>query len=503
MAISVINILRQSAKFNAVQIIGNLISIPKSIIVAMVLFPKDYGVIGFLGLWTMYSGLVNPGILSAGYREIPYYLGRNEEDEALRIQNISISADLIYSLLPFLVILFASFFFSNPVIKIGLIITAFSFIVERFVNYWKQMNFLRQNFTLVAKGNLISSISIVVIISLLIYWMKVYAVLIAPIIVSFILGIYYFKKGPIDYRFEFDWNEIKRLAKVGIILSLGVLAFWGYMMADKTIIAAKLPLGELGLYAYAMTFVMLGWKLFVDFGNVLQPILWEHSGKVENINEAFSDTKRIAIYLAVVTGVIIPFSQLCFYLLVKLVTKKYVESIPVFYVLSYNLYLASLVIIPNLILGSKIINKQNITTIIYSVGLGLNIVFDLLAIHLGYGVIGVAWVTIITQGLITFISYFFARRYVFTQIKEFVFFLFYILIPFFISIIFYAFHNFLGSQTSNACIFSSISLLSQIIIWSLVIGIFYRKYFPRGKVATTAREFTHFLIEGLRKRKTY
>ena len=95
--------------------------------------------------------------------------------------------------------------------------------------------------------------------------MKVYAVLIAPIIVSFILGIYYFKKGPIDYRFEFDWNEIKRLAKVGIILSLGVLAFWGYEIADRTIIAARLPLRELGLYTYAMTFVMLGWKLFVDF----------------------------------------------------------------------------------------------------------------------------------------------------------------------------------------------------------------------------------------------
>ena len=502
MAISVIKILKESAKFNIVQVIGQIISIPKNIIVALVLLPKDYGVIGFLGLWTMYSSLINPGILSAGHREIPYFLGRNEENEALRVQNISITGDLLYSLLPFLVMLFASFFFSNPLIKIGLVITAFSFIIGHFVNYWKGINFLRENFTLVAKGNLISSISVVIIISALIYWMRIYAVLIAPIIVSFIIGIYYWRKGDIGYHFDFDWKEIKRLAKVGIILALGTLAFWGYKMADTTIIAAKLPLGELGLYTYAMSFIILGWNFFADFGRVLEPVLWEHSGKVENINEAFSDTKRIAIYLAVVTGAIIPFSQLLFYLLIKLVTKKYVGSIPIFYVLSYNFYLASLVIIPNIILASKIVNMQKIPTIIYSIGLGLNIVFDLLVIHLGYGVIGVAWVTIITQGLITFISYFFARRYVFTQIKEFVFFLFYILIPFLVSIIFYAFHNFLGSMVLNHWLFAAISFITQVIVWTLVISIFYRKYFPGGKVIGITKEFARFVIEGLRKRGT-
>ncbi|MBA7541018.1 hypothetical protein ES705_33324 [subsurface metagenome] len=500
MPISITNALRQSAKFNAVQIIGNLISIPKSIIVASILLPKDYGVISFLGLWMMYSGLVNPGILSAGQREIPYFLGRNEEGKALRVQNVSITGDLFYSLLPFLVILLSSFFFSNPVIKIGLIITAFSFIIGRFVNYWPGINLLKQNFTLVAKGNLIASISSIIIISSLIYWLRVYAVLIAPIIVSLILGIYYWRKGDIGYRFQFNLDEIKRLAKVGIILALGTLAFWGYKMADRTIIAAKLPLGELGLYAYAMTFIMLGVNLFSDFGRVLQPVLWESSGKVENINKAFGDTKRIAIYLAVVTGVIIPFSQLCFYLLVKLVTKKYVGSIPVFYVLSYNFYLFSLSIIPSIILTSKIIDLQKVPTILYSVGLGLNIIFDLLVIHFGYGVLGIAWVTIITQGLITFILYFFVRKYVFTKIKEFIAFLFYISTPLLISIIFYLFHNFLGSIGLNHGTFAAVSFITQGIVWSFVIGIFYRKYFPREKVVVMVKEFTRFVIGGSRKR---
>lgn len=499
MSISIVTVLKQSAKFNTVEIIGKFISIPQNIIIATLLTPKDYGVIGFLGLWTMYSGLINPGILSAGQREIPYLLGKDEKKEALRIQNISISADLLYSLLPFLVILFSSFFFSNPIIKMGLIISAFSFIFTRFVNYWKGINFIRQNFTLVAKGNLITSISSVIIISVLIYWMRIYAVLIAPIIVSLILGVYYWKKGDIGYRFEFDWSEIKRMAKVGIVLALGTLAFWGYKMADRTIIAAKLPLRELGLYAYAMSFIMLGWNLFADFGRVLQPIMYENSGKVKNVTDAFSDAKRIAVYLALATAVAISLSQVCFYLLVNLITTKYLNSVPIFYVLSCNLYLASIVIIPGIILNSKVVNKQALFAFIYGVGLGLNIIFDLFAIHLGYGIIGVAWVTVSTQGFVTFLLYFLVKRYLFTKIKKFIPFIASIVFPFSVSILFTLFHNFLGFRTTSTYVFVTISLLTQIIIWGLVITIFYRKYFPKEKILKVTKEFVEIFIKKLKR----
>ena len=91
MAISIKNIIKQSAKFNFVQVIAKMIAIPQSIIVARILMPTEYGVIGFLNLWLLYGSLINPGIFSAGIREIPYYLGRQENDKANEIQNIVIS----------------------------------------------------------------------------------------------------------------------------------------------------------------------------------------------------------------------------------------------------------------------------------------------------------------------------------------------------------------------------------------------------------------------------
>lgn len=487
MAISIVNVIKQSAKFNIVSLVGKFISVPRNIIVAAVLLPEDYGIIGFVGLWSIYAGLINPGINSAGSREMVYLLGKNEKEEALRIQNTFVTGNLAFSILPFMAIFCASFLFPNPV-KVGLILTAIGFALNCIVNRWSGVNFARQKFTLVAKGNLINSIAVFAATVILIYWLRIYAVLLAPIVGAGIAGIYFWNKGPIGYSFQFDWQEIKRLMKVGVIISLGTLAFWGYRMADRTIIAASLSLTELGFYTYAMTFIFLGTQFFSEFGNVLQPVLWEHSGKVENPIDAFSDTKRIAVYMALVSGIIIPVSQLGFYLLVSLITTKYISSIPIFYVLSYNLYLASMVILPAIILKSKIINRQSIFTLVYAIGLGFNIVLDLAAIHFGYGVLGVAWVTVATQGIVTFVLYFLIRKHVFTKLKEFTSFIILINFPLLISILFSVFHNFLNSLRLNHWFFACISLVVQVFVWSLVITILYRRYFPRKKIINLMKE---------------
>jgi O-antigen/teichoic acid export membrane protein len=334
MAISIRNILKQSAKFNAVNIISLSIQIPNQIIIGMFLVPEEYGIISLVLLWRLYAGLINPGMLSAAQREIPYLIGKKEGKQFTRVQNIIISSDLMYSILPFLAILCASFFYSNKMIKIGLIITAFSFFSTRFVNYWVTINFLKQNFTVVAIGRLIRSVLSPTIIIISIYWLGIYAVLIAPLVCTLFVGIYYFKKAPIGYSFQFEWAEVVRLIKIGFIFSLLDVIFYVYRMADRTIIASFLSLHDLGLFTFAMAFIMFGINFLADFGRVLEPILWEHSGKVKNTEDPFSNTKRMAIYLAIVTAMIIPLVQVGYGLIVNLILPKYAESMPLFLILS-------------------------------------------------------------------------------------------------------------------------------------------------------------------------
>jgi O-antigen/teichoic acid export membrane protein len=249
-----------------------------------------------------------------------------------------------------------------------------------------------------------------------------------------------------------------------------------------------LPLEQLGLYVFAIQFIMIMERIPVDFTNVLQPILWRKAGKVDSIFEGFKDTGRIAVYLALGTAVLIPIGQLGFYLVVSLITTKYIGSIPIFYVLSYNLYLASMAIIPSLILNSSIVNKQKISLYCWSIGLALSIIFDILVVKLGYGMVEVAWVTVCTQSLVTFILYRFIKGYIFGDVKEFVRFQLRILFPFLITIPFYFLHNYLNSVTSHLWTFAGISLATQVILWSLVIGIFYRDYLSMSDIKALMRE---------------
>jgi len=488
MTISIGNVVKQSAKFNVVSAVSLLLQIPNQLIIGMFLVPEEYGVISFVLLWKLYGGLVNPGMLSASQREIPYLMGKNEKERLLRVQNISISSDLVYSILPFLVILCASLFYSNQLIRVGLILTAISFLSERFVNYWVTINFIKQNFTVVAVGKLIRSILSPVIIIISIYWLGIYAVLIAPLVCIIFMGIYYLRKGPIGYHFQFEWTEVIRLIKIGFIFSLSGVIFYIYRMSDRTIIAAFLSLHDLGLFAFAMGFIMFGMSFLGDFGRVLEPILWEHSGKIKNPEDSFSDTKRMAVYMSLITAIIIPLVQVGYDVVVKLLVQKYIESIPLFFILSNMLYLASISTFPNIILNSLVVNKQAFVTGIYAIGVGINIVLDLLVIHLGYGIRGIAFVTIVSQGLVTFVSYFIARKYMIRQKKGFSLFLVQITFPFMISVLFSVFHGFLSATTLNSWLFCIISMGSQIFIWSVVIAVPYRNYFHRDKVINFAKE---------------
>jgi O-antigen/teichoic acid export membrane protein len=497
MTISIINVARQSLKFSVIQIIGTVITMAVSIYVGRILTPEEYGVYGFLGLWLSYAALISPGIINAGSREMPGLLGKGEVAKAVRIQNVALTSELIWALIPFAVIFVASFFFQDSVTRTGMMIIAFSYLTLRITNMFSSMNYIREKFNTVAIGNLILALGVPIIIVISVYWLKVYALLIAPLSVNIILLFYYLKKGPIGYRFQTDRGEIGRLLKIGIVLQAGSLIYWAYQLMDRTLIASFLSQEQLGLYTYAIGFVTVALNLPISFTNVLQPILWRTAHGADSIKEGFKDAKRIAVYLALGTTMLIPLAQLGFYDVVNWITPKYIGSIPVLHVLSYNICLAALVVIPNLVLNSAIVNKQKVVLLFYAVGLVINVALNILIIKLGYGIVGVAWVMIGSQALVTLAMYCYAQRYMFADTKEYLHLQVKILLPFVVSIGFFFLHQYLETSYGIKA-FTGISIAAQIVVWGVLIRIFYRDYLSAKEIkALIARA-----KEGMRARKT-
>jgi O-antigen/teichoic acid export membrane protein len=488
MPISIISVAKNSIKFTSVKVIAAVAGLGVTLYAGTILTPEEYGTYGLLILWLTYASLVAPGMFVAASREVPVLLGRRQEEDALKVQNISISVEVLYTIVPATIIIGTSFLYTNVIMKNGLLIIALSYIATRLTAIWSNMNIARQRFNTVALGSLVIAIISPVVALLTLNWLKVYALIIGPLAAQAVGVGYYLTKGNIGFRFQLDRREINRLIKIGIVLQGLMIMLRAFHMADRTIIAAALPLAQLGLYTFAIAFLTQALNFFQDFGTVLRPIVWKEAGTAESIFQGFKDTRRVAVYLALGTAILIPLSQLIFCLIVTLVTKKYIDSIPIFSVLSYNLFLMATAIVPSIILNSSLVNRQKLMLVCYAIGLVLNIVFDIMAVRLGYGVIGIAWVTIVTQGLVTLSFYYFIKRHIFQTNAEFARFATSIVLPFLVCFPFYFLHTHLYQALNSLWTFAGISLGTQLVVWALIIGIFFRGYLSANEFRVVIRE---------------
>ena len=481
MTISITHIAKNSLKFSTVQIVGAVLGMLASLYAATIILPTEYGVYGFLVLWLNYAALIGPGMVSAGSREMPGLLGKGKTEAAVRTQNISLSIELIWLLVPFAFIFCASFFFSDFTVRTGMMITAFVYVMWRLYVFWYSLNIIREKFNTAAVGTLIQVVVQPIIILLAVTWLKIYALLLAPLIVNTVSWIYFTRKGSLGFSFTFDRKEAFRLFKVGIILQAGLLVFFAYQLIDRTIIASMLSQEALGLYTFAIAVITVIMYIPASFTDVLQPILWRHAEKADSPVDGFRDAKRIAMYLALGTAMLVPLVQVGFYLVANVITKNYLGSIEIFNVLSYNIFLAAMVVIPNLILNSAIVSKQKYVLIFYAIGLIINTVVNIFIVNLGYGVVGVAWVTVASQGLMTLGIYAATRRYMFIDNKEYLRLQVKMWLPFLITLGFFFFHRYLEANFGLRG-FTGISLAVQVVVWGAVIALFYRDYISGKEV---------------------
>jgi len=468
-------LLRETAKFNGVAVVSLLIQPPTQLLIAAFLSPRDYGVVSLLGLWSLYAGLINPGTLSAGKREIPFLIAKGERARADKVQNVAISADLVYSFLPFLVICSAALVAQDHLVRIGLVITAVAYWVRNLSGYWSAINFVKQRFTVVAIGRLIGVLAVPLTILLLVGSLGVYAVLLGPVVGSLLSILFFLRVASIGFRFRFDIEEVIRLTKIGIVLSLTGILFYGYRLADRTIVASFLTLESLGIFSFAMVFVSFGLNFVADFTRVLEPILWEHSGKASDPETSFYATRRLARYLALASGVLVPMSQVGFVALVLLLVPAYQDSIPLFFILSNLLFLAGISAIPVIILQSAAIGRERIVSLVFGIGVAVNVLLDLLMVFLGRGIVGIAWVTVVSQGVFTIVFFLLAWRYMADPAGRSIKRLGLILLPFMVAAVFSLAHQLFLNDPASWMRVSVVSLAAQLVVWVVVIAVFYWK----------------------------
>jgi len=501
MTITPFSILKHSSKFTGVNLLSRLLSFPVSIVVAMVLSPKDYGIIGYAGVFVSWAGFVNLGMMSAAQREMPGLIESGNVSRARLLQNQAITIESVITVAVFLGLLFIAGTFEDFVTKVILMLSAVGFAVGRFYNFLEGINFAFKDFNLSAKGRLVRGVLYPVLTIALIFWLKIYT----PPIVGLLLGLtvimFLFKKRAYEFSLVFNKSEAFRLAKIGLSLTGGTILYTVFTgTLDKTVISAYLSKAELGLWVFSYTLVTLVLGFFKDYANVLKPVIWGHASNVAEAREGFSVLKEMGIYFSLASAFCIGLVQLGFIFLVNFVIVKFTAAQYVFLFMSLYIFWECMEKFPELVLFSAKTNRQNSVLLVWGTCIGINLLLDILAIKLGYGIVGIAVATTISQVVSTLLMYTLASRYLFHDRHDFMLHLFKVITPFFISLAFTLFHWVLltGSHV-DIVVLLTFSFLSQVLIWHMFARLFYANYYSVELVQQGARKIARKARNYLRR----
>lgn len=478
MTISASSVLRQSSKFSGANLLTKLLSIPVTIYVAMRLTPEDFGIIGYASLWTLYAAWVSIGVPDAAFREIPSLVKGGELKRSKELQNTAISADAILSVVLVVLLLGAAWLHTIPVVRTIMVLVSFGFLVGKLYNYLYTINFCHLDFSLSAKGRYLYAIGYPVLTVLLVYSMGIYGLVVSSIILSVIIILFFISQRRYSLAFRFDKDELVRLARIGLPLSLGTILYSGFTgIADRTVIAGWLSKEELGLYIFATNFLVLFLDFFKDFARVLKPTIWASCETAPTPQEAFADLKKMAIYFSLATAVLIGILQLAFVVLVSFVTVKFLFAQWVFLILVFQLFWESIEKFPEILLTSSRVDRQKIVMYVWAFCLAVNIVLDIAAVMLGFGIIGIAAATTLTQGISTMFMYQLSSKFLFDSKADFFRFLFRLVLPFAVPLCFTVLHwNAIGRVSLPILVLAS--FLLQLLVWLVVVYRNYSEYVP-------------------------
>jgi len=479
MAISVLSILRHSTKFTGVNLLSRFISFPVGIVVAMVLSPTDYGIIGYAGVFIAWAGFINLGLMSAAAREMPALVETGKVTRARYLQNLAVTIESIITLMVFSGLIgIALFFIKDFTTQIILLLSAVGYVLGRLNSFIEGINFTFKDFSLSAKSRLVKTILYPIMTLSMIFWLKIYTPLIVGIILTIITISYQMYKRNYNFSFVFNRAEISRLVKIGVSLTVGSILYTLFTSTlDRTIISTFLSKADLGLWVFSSNMMIIILGFFKDYANVLKPVIWAELGKSNTIKEAFSPLTRMAVYFSLSSGFITGIVQLGFIILVNLVTVKFIDAQYVFLFISLYIFWEAMEKFPEFVLYSERVNLQNTVLSIWGGCLLINLLLDISAIKLGLGIIGIAVATVISQVISTFIMTIKARKYLGLDGKEFILYLLKIIAPFGLVLIITIIHwlsiNYWNIELPVLLV---CSLIFQLFMWYLFISFCYKDY---------------------------
>jgi len=404
-------ILSQVSIYSSSTIVTQAITLVAAILCRRFLGPTQIGIWALLQVIQTYAALSALGVTNATTREIPFYLGKGDTRKSTSIKNAVFSFAACSSVVVSLGILVYVFTVRETIrteLFYGLLFVSGLNILQRINDLMITLLRAYKQFTIAGKQMIYSAIVNAILVATLSYRFEIYGFMWAMCL-SFFFNIgYLMMRYRFHIRFDMNWTLIRGLIAYGfplmILSMLGVI----FLSIDKLMIVRYLSFEALGLYGVAILAANLIARFPSSVGTVLLPNFHEKYGETGNKQDLLKYLTKSTRAFTYSMPVVIALAWFFVPHVIKLVLPAFVDSIPALKILILSPYFLALANpCENLLI---VIKKHGNLFPIVALTCALAVLFNLLAIKAGYGIVGVALATAIVFGIKFALTYFLAYR---------------------------------------------------------------------------------------------
>tara|TARA_X000000368_G_scaffold45614_1_gene32730 strand:+ start:3636 stop:4907 length:1272 start_codon:yes stop_codon:yes gene_type:complete len=291
------------------QVLLRPFQIAKSFLVAKYLGPEIYGILKSTELIKMLNKFGSLGFKPTIIRNVTTARAQGNKNEEIDIKNNAYTAELILSIIIVLISLVSSFFFTNYLIKISIILSSLGLFLSKIFGLFETELRLNKEFTYLSRFILLQGILNSVFISLTVPFFNFYSVLCIPIATSIFIIFRIFRITNKFFVFKLNWLKLKDIFKVSIPLTFGTLSYGFFKYSERIIIITFLGLKATGIFGFAETIVtifsslLIGSVMKVRGIKILEELGKRNYSKVNNI--VFKETSILILISLLFIGLIV------------------------------------------------------------------------------------------------------------------------------------------------------------------------------------------------------
>lgn len=414
-------ILKNSFIMSSAAIIGKIFAIPVSIIAAHFLGPTLLGVNALIGVFRQYLAYTHMGLLYALSRDVPIAYGKGDMETAQHIPRIVLTGvciNMCIGLISVWILFWIGMWrdlFDAMLLLLVTVIIVFNNIQSYLRTYAKAEGL----FIYISRFEMVTQLlSPILMIPGIIYF-QLHGILVTTLILQ-VLGcfLYFTVLRNIQYSFLFDLWKMVKLIKTGMLIFINKIAEAIFMSIDLMIIAALLPIREVGYYSVALVAVRLNEVFFGGFNMIIYRKIMFEGGK-RGTDDKTHFRKYFEHYFIVyllLSAILIGCAVLFYVFLARTVLLRYQPSIVPMMILAFGYLFFSARFFVSTYLN--VTNQLHKRIGIITMGLVVNALFDVILIKAGYGLVGVASACSFSFIMITIWLIIYASKQIYNTIKE-------------------------------------------------------------------------------------